>query len=299
MNYRVKKNFVTKKKMYTPIIIIGAPRSGTNMLRDILCSFRGIGTWPCDEINFIWRHYNINKDTDEFNEGMASEKVKKYIHNKFDLFAKKENLKFLVEKTCANSLRVPYVNKIIPNAKYIFIVRDGVDVAGSASIRWKAKLNFIYILKKIRYVPFSDLFFYTYNFLKNRLHKLFSKNKRLSFWGPQFKGIQSIFSNYALEEACILQWQKCVDLSEKAFDSMDNNVIVRVRYEDFVLEPSKELTRIMNELDISCKQEKIESVVRIVKSKSIGKGRKNLSKSQLNAVSKLASKTLNRYGYKA
>ena len=104
--------------MYTPIIIIGAPRSGTNMLRDVLCSFRGIGTWPCDEINFIWRHYNINKDTDEFNEGMASEKVKKYIHNKFDLFAKKENLNFLVEKTCANSLRVPYVNKIIPNAKY-------------------------------------------------------------------------------------------------------------------------------------------------------------------------------------
>ena len=41
------------------------------------------------------------------------------------VFAKKEKLDVLVEKTCANSLRVPFVEKIVPEAKYIFIVRDG------------------------------------------------------------------------------------------------------------------------------------------------------------------------------
>ena len=42
------------KNKFTPVIIIGAPRSGTNMLRDILTNFEGIETWPCDEINYIW-----------------------------------------------------------------------------------------------------------------------------------------------------------------------------------------------------------------------------------------------------
>ena len=40
-------------------MIIGAARSGTNMLRDVLTSLDGVDTWPCDEINYIWRHGNI------------------------------------------------------------------------------------------------------------------------------------------------------------------------------------------------------------------------------------------------
>ena len=40
------------------VVIIGAPRSGTNMLRDVLTSLPGFATWPCDEINLIWRHGN-------------------------------------------------------------------------------------------------------------------------------------------------------------------------------------------------------------------------------------------------
>ena len=34
-----------------PVVIIGAPRSGTNMLRDVLVGVGGYATWPCDEIN--------------------------------------------------------------------------------------------------------------------------------------------------------------------------------------------------------------------------------------------------------
>ena len=39
-----------------PVIIIGAGRSGTNMLRDLLAQLPQFSTWPCDEINYIWRH---------------------------------------------------------------------------------------------------------------------------------------------------------------------------------------------------------------------------------------------------
>ena len=51
---------------HKPIIIIGAPRSGTNMLRDVLCNLDGVGSWPCDEINYIWRHGNVKNPSDEF-----------------------------------------------------------------------------------------------------------------------------------------------------------------------------------------------------------------------------------------
>ncbi len=68
---------------FNPVIIIGAPRSGTNMLRDVLTSFEKIGTWPCDEINYIWRHGNVRYPSDEIPRERATEPVKNYIRQHF------------------------------------------------------------------------------------------------------------------------------------------------------------------------------------------------------------------------
>lgn len=282
---------------YQPIIIIGAPRSGTNMLRDVLCEFQGVGTWPCDEINYIWRHGNIHSETDEFTTEMARSEVKKFIRKEFDQFAKKEGLEFLIEKTCANSLRVPFVDQIIPEAKYIFIVRDGVDAVGSATLRWKAKLDIPYILKKVRYVPWTDLPFYGFRYIGSRIYKFFSKEKRLSFWGPQFNGLNEALEKYSLEEVCALQWQRCVDLSERAFENMPDDRVVRVKYEDFVTNPVTELSRILEELNIPFDSETVEKSVLSISSKSIGKGRQALSSEQFDKVNSLISDTLNKFGY--
>jgi hypothetical protein len=282
---------------YQPIIIIGAPRSGTNMLRDILCEFNGVGTWPCDEINYIWRHGNIKETTDEFDTGYVRPEVKRFIRKEFDKFAKKEKLDFLVEKTCANSLRVSFVEGIVPEAKYIFIVRDGVDAVGSATLRWKAKLDIPYIFKKVRYVPIIDLPYYAIRYLSSRVYRLFSKEGRLSFWGPKFKGLDQALTQHSLVEVCALQWQRCVDLSEEEFLKMPEGRVIRVSYEAFVSQPVKELTRILDELNIEHDESSVKRAVSGVTDRSIGKGRKALNEQHLTEVEKLVAPTLDRCGY--
>ena len=84
---------------YEKVIIVGAPRSGTNMLRDILTSFDNIATWPCDEINYIWRHGNMFYPSDEIPAQNATDQVKKYILGSFDSIHKKYNADILIEKT--------------------------------------------------------------------------------------------------------------------------------------------------------------------------------------------------------
>ncbi len=282
---------------YQPIIIIGAPRSGTNMLRDVLCELEGFGTWPCDEINYIWRHGNIREETDEFGCELATEKVKKFIRNEFDNFARKNNLNILVEKTCANSYRVPFVDEVIPDAKYIFIYRDGVDVVGSSIIRWKASLDLPYIMKKVRYVPMSDLFYYASRYLGNHVYRLFSKEKRLAFWGPKFKGYKEALEKYSLPEVCALQWKASIKLSEKAFLNMPKEKVSKVRYEDFVTNPNKELKRILTELNICPNGDSINKATAKVSNKSIGKGRKALDETTLNKVTQLIGDLLDKYNY--
>jgi len=288
---------VKLKKRYKKIIIVGAPRSGTNMLRDILTSFNNIETWPCDEINYVWRHGNMFYPSDEIPIKNANNLAKKYIRGSFDFIHKKYNADVVIEKTCANSLRIPFVNKIVPEAKYIFIYRDGIDVSGSAKKRWTAKLDISYILAKARFIPISDLFIYASRYLFTRIFRFFSKEGRLAFWGPASDDIKKNLNKYSLNEVCALQWKSCVDKAENAFSKMSDDKVIRLSYENFVCQPVIELNRILKFIGKDIEAEKIADSVKNVSDRNIGKGRRALGDEEVLKLEMLVKDTLKRYDY--
>ncbi|WP_031211141.1 sulfotransferase family protein [Marinobacter sp. EN3] len=281
----------------TDVIIVGAPRSGTNMLRDVLTAFDGVATWPCDEINYIWRHGNVRFPSDEIPEDLATPAVKNYIQQRFQEIQQKYSADIVVEKTCANSLRVPFVDAVVPDAKYVFIYRDGIDATGSAKERWTAELDIPYILEKVRFVPKMDLPYYALRYFWARVYRFISREKRLAFWGPALDGMQDILQKHSLNEVCALQWQRCVDKSEEAFARMPEGKVVRVRYEDFVRNPVTELSRILAFLGKDVPQERIERAVEGVSPRSLGKGRKALGEQEVANLEALVGDTLRRYDY--
>lgn len=281
------------------LIIIGAPRSGTNILRDVLSSFRGIGTWPCDEINYIWRHCNPRYPSDEFPPEFATARVATYMRKKFDDIRKSQGVNVVLEKTCANCLRVHFVDRAVPNAKYIYIYRDGIDAAISATLRWTAELDIAYIMKKARFVPISDLPYYSSKYLYNRIRKSLSKENRLSFWGPAFRDIHQIVQKYTVEEVCAIQWRHCVEKAETAFADIPEERLIRVRYEDFVQNPINDIVRILSFVNIEAPESQISDSVTRISSKSIGKGRKKLSRRDMAKLEELIGGTMDRYGYRS
>ena len=282
---------------HQPLVIIGAPRSGTNMLRDVLTSFDGICTWPCDEINYIWRHGNVHYPSDEIPAERATPAIKDYIQQRFSDIRETYNADVVVEKTCANSLRVPFVDAVLPDAKYVFIYRDGLDATGSAKERWTAKLDIPYILEKVRFVPKADLPYYGLRYFWARVYRFISREKRLAFWGPALDDMQSILQNHTLNEVCALQWQRCVDNAEEAFSDMPADKVIRVRYEDFVRQPLEELRRILEFIGKEVETEKIARAVEGVSPRSLGKGRKALGEEEVAKLEALVGETLKRYDY--
>lgn len=283
---------------YKPVIIIGAPRSGTNMLRDVLCTLDGVDTWPCDEINYIWRHGNVKVASDEFPSSLATLQVSSYIRKQFDELAASQQLDFVVEKTCANSLRPTFVDRVIPDAHYVFIVRNGLDVVASANLRWKAKLDIPYLMKKVRYVPLFDLPYYCTRYLLNRVYRFVSGEKRLAFWGPQLNDMPELLEIHNLNEICAIQWQRCVEKSESELQSLEANRVTRVTYENFVHNPEVELQRIVEEVGItSASHSQIVEAVKQVSSKSVGKWQEQLSEGELKQILSITYETMKSYGY--
>jgi len=211
---------------FVPIIIVGAGRSGTNILRDTITSFDGFETWPCDEINPIWRHGNITWPNDEIPYSRATPAIKKFVRSQFlKIWKSSGKPQFIVEKTCANSLRVPFVDAILPEAIYIYIVRNGYDVVASAEKRWKGEFEFPlapYLLSKARYTPLRDLPVYLYRFIKSRLTQKIQNTSHISSWGPRFAGMEDL-SDIAVADLCALQWVACVESSDGAFSKLSDS----------------------------------------------------------------------------
>lgn len=225
----------------SPLFIIGAGRSGTNILRDTLTSIAGWETWPCDEINLIWRHGNRDKADDLFGSGEATPYVTAYLRGVFERFGRKTGARVVVEKTCANSLRVPFLDAVFPDARYVFMVRDGRDVALSAARRWTAPVEPAYLLRKLPYVPAGDVPHYAMRFFRNRLHQMRSQEKRQASWGPRFPGMDEWVRSRPLIDVCARQWAECVDRSDTAFAKIDDDRVWRMSYEKLVANPQAEL----------------------------------------------------------
>ncbi len=267
------------------------------MLRDVLCEFEGVATWPCDEINYLWRHGNVRYPSDELPSERATPAVQAYMQKQFHWVASRYGAHTVVEKTCANSLRVPFVDRAVPGAKYVYICRDGLDTTGSAKLRWQAKLDISYLLEKVRFVPLMDLPYYGTRYLWSRVYRLFSREKRLAFWGPALDGMPEILERHSLNEICALQWQRCVEYAEAAFADVPHERVIRVRYEDFVREPEVQLKRLLGFLGLEVPAEEVRRTVAGVSSRSIGKGRASLEEGEVKHLESLIGDTLERYGY--
>ncbi|MCK4761843.1 MAG: sulfotransferase [Candidatus Aminicenantes bacterium] len=277
------------KNKFFPIIIIGAPRSGTNMLRDIISSQPGFGTWPCDEINYTWRYGNSGFPDDELTPGKITPKIEKYTRKQFSNIARKYKVDYVVEKTCANCLRLEYVDALFPDALYVNIVRDGRDAASSALKRWEAPLDIPYLLKKVRFVPPGDLPFYAARYLKTHAHRLFfSKEKSLSIWGPKFAGYEDIVKTKSIIEVCGIQWLRCVEKSREVFEKrIAPRRCFQLKYENFVLHPVKQAAGMFDYFKLPYDKSILKAECKNVWPGSVGKWKKDLSPQQQELLSNL------------
>ncbi len=277
---------------FQPVILIGAARSGTNMLRDALLCAPGVATWPCDEINYLWRHFHASHPNDEFRPEQATPRVVSYLRRAFARQARRTEARWLVEKTCANSLRVDFVRAVFPEAKFLLLARDGRDVVASALKRWQAPLDMRYIARKARFVPPSDLPYYAVRYLRHRLHRQFSGKERLGSWGPRFAEMDTMLATRSLAEVCAEQWRRSVLSAVRSLAPLGDNQVCRLRYEHFATHPNAELERVWEFLGVPFTQSQLELAVSRISRNSIGKWRRDADAPHVQAIEPLVDQTL-------
>ncbi len=283
---------------YKYYFILGAGRSGTKFLRDILGSSSNIAIIPYD-VGYVWRFGNENYPHDEFTPDMLTVSIKEFIRNTLpkliEKSANKSSPSILIEKSVPNTLRPAYIQSIYPNARFVHLIRDGRAVTESAMRLWQAPPERGYLLKKLKYFPWEN-YQYAFKYIGNILKGKLSSNRGQQTWGPLYKGIQEDVKSLPLEIVCARQWQKCVENSKTQLADINSKNIIEVHYED-LMKDSTSLHSICNFLGIDDSKTVIDLYDAKVVRSNTQKWKKSLTSQQLDLINQEIGELNNSLGY--
>ena len=231
--------FYFKKNKYTfaPVFIIGCGRSGTTILGETLSKHSKIKY--LNERRDLWhKHYP------EFNIWESKTNNPKLIAKKCDV-SEKRNLnlrklffklrvlnssKILLEKLPINSFRLRFLEKSFPEAKYIYLTRNGLEVSKS-------------IEKKIK--------------------------KGKWFTGAKFKLLvqhyKEDFSDKSNLSKAMYEWKLSISESDKFFRKLNKDKFIHLSYEDFVEHTESSIIKIFKFLELEASNDFLNTISRDIK----------------------------------
>jgi len=278
-----------------PLVILGAPRSGTKLLRHLLGQSPSCTTIPYG-LNHVWRLGLSPEASDRRPATEATARRRQEIRSSLlDLAGAHRTPAsgYLVEKTCANTLRVPFVDRVLPDAQFIHILRDGRDAAVSARNKWERPPKLGYLLGKLKYVPLSTTSFLGW-YLRNLWTGLQS-NGHVQYWGPRYGGMAEDVREQSLLTVCAKQWRTCVTTCLNDLPQVSSNRVVSLRYEALVTDQTV-LDRLIETLSLDGADAIRSRYQAIVHDRSVGRWRHDLSLEEKRTLQALLEPTLERLG---
>ena len=296
--------------------IVGSPRSGTTVLGTIFDKHKDISQWY--EPYFIWDRYFRETEDDERNREDATPFVKSYLRKMFIKYRNKRGTKLVVDKSPRNSLKIPFILEIFPNAKFVHILRDGRDATLSINREWKKRLAIAGAKEKndsfdyLRAANVVKKWLIRQPYMMDRVRafwfethgNIFKKSKHLNRlrwngdvgWGPRFKNWTDIYSKYSLLQFNAWQWTNCVKRINETWMSIPENNRIEIRYEELITKPDKTIERLLAFMQVDLNETFLSSIPKL-KSDNFNKWGKEFTDLELSEIKPILDPMLTSFGY--
>ena len=297
------------------VIIVGAPRSGTSMLGRVLDRHPRVATWI--EPYYIWDYNFREAPHDQLSEDDASDKICFWIRKAFIQHLKALKVDRIVDKSPRNCLKIPFVRTVFPEARYVFLLRDGRDTILSIKKQWESKRRIFIKTEKgsqwkerIRLIrrwldrrPLWRLRFQSLIFeigpprywFKRKFLQQIRWDGRFG-WGPRFKGWQKLIDQVTPLEFSAYQWKHCARGIIENASSLPEDMYFFLKYEDFIVDPKASIKNLFSFLDLEFPEGFMEVIPQIW-ADNYNKWRQALSLEDLKMIGPIIGSTMIDLGY--
>lgn len=270
------------QRLDRPVFIIGAPRSGTSMLYAILREHSAFAHWP-GEAHEVWeRDYHPALRGWESNalgpgdiEPDAAERIRR------SFFLVTGSRKRLIDKTPRNAPRVGFIDVLFPDARFIYLKRDGRDNTNSLINAWRTPRYRTYALPEPHSIPGVDPKWWKFILYPG--------------WRDDTKG--------PVEVVCAKQWRFSNETALDALARLPQDRWTEVRYEDFIEDPESHTADLMTFVGLSY-EDGVRAKAKAAKTKPVnvvtppelGKWRRE-NPDEIGSVLDILRPTMERMGY--
>lgn len=298
------------------IFIVGSPRSGTTILGNILGCHKDIAEWI--EPYFIWDKYFRIAKNDVRVAADARPLIIDYIQKEFKRYCKKTGCKVIVDKSPRNSLKIPFIRQIFPDARFIHIIRDGRDTTLSINKQWKRRISNFYETGEDSKVDFANALKFIrkwmrrQSFVSDRIRALWfethghllNKHKHVNIlrwngkpgWGPRFKDWEEEFKKLSTVQFNALQWKHCLTSVLNELELVHSSQKIAIRYEEFVQEPQYVLDEVLSFIGVD-NSDTFKKNWPIIKENNYNKWGDEFNLDEIQQIKPILNPLLDKLGY--
>lgn len=276
-----------------PIILVGMQRSGTTWLGGVFSRHPRLAYW--EEPRHVWTWGNGYKPDDLLTERDASPKIIAHIRETFDDFVRRQGRERLVEKTPSNCLRLRFIRAVYPEAKIVLILRDGRSVIRSTGKIMQTGVPVGRVWRRAKETPLREWPAYAPRALGAVQRRL--RRKPLNYWGARPPGWRQWLKEDPQPVLLAKQWSGSMLCAWEDAEGFDEDHLLRLRYEDFLLDPRKEMSRVLDFLELADGEELIDCVASAADPSRIARWRDDIDEATLELIKPHMAPALERLGY--
>lgn len=214
---------LTRPSVPDPLFVVGCSRSGTTITYETLVASGHFLSFGYEIPQFWDQLYGPHTNGWESEAATAANARPEHRDSALRFFYQRLGRGLVLDKTCINAMRVGYLHALFPQARFVFICRDGRDNVSSMIDGWKhGRTDGGFGLAKFlgvfpEQVAIHDGAFREWHF----------------FIPPGWRN----YNHAPLEDVCAYQWITCNRLALDAAAQLPGSQWIAIRYEDLVERP--------------------------------------------------------------